>query len=149
MSATSGLIRYEKKIASTIMKNRYVSDPITTPRKSLTARSTRTITTTRTIERADGEEETRDTRWICSDFSPRIFSLVISSSSFLSFSFAIIVIAVQLELLVDEQWATIVLRIILQRESMIQSFKLAGRERKVTPNDNRLAFVRETSPVSL
>src|SRR5215218_7118310 len=55
-----GLIRYATKTAKMIMKKRFVSDEMTEVRKSRTARSRSTRMAARTIERAVGDDDTRD-----------------------------------------------------------------------------------------
>src|SRR6476469_9349361 len=62
ISRTSGFIRYDNKIASTTMNSRLVNEVTTNITTSFAAKSTRTINTTRTIDRAEGEDDTSATR---------------------------------------------------------------------------------------
>src|SRR5687768_10202420 len=129
------------------MKNRYVSELMTIPRKSLIASSKRTMMTTRTIERGDGDDETNDTRWMSSDFSPRMFSLDSSiSSSFLSLSSFTISRLARSSVRrarsgIREHRPAVGFRVVLHVESFVQAFKFGLHEWKVVADDDGFPFI--------
>src|SRR4030095_8193629 len=134
------------------MKNRYVSELMTMPRKSLTARRSRTITTTRTIDRAEGDDDTSDTRWICSDFSPRMFSFEVSAfcpslwSAIIRSSLAV---RIRVDVSIREHRSAVRFRIVFHFESFVHALEFARPKWKAGADDDGLPFIGYSAPVRL